>query len=185
VALTATLYRLDLSLSDVDRAVYEELDVRAALHPSETVERLALRLLAYALYYEAGIRFSAGGVSAGDEPPLAVRDPNGRIASWIEVGNAPLERLRRAARLSERVTLLTTREVAPLRAEAAASPSNADARVGLDYVAPSFIAALGSSIATAPRGGHWQLTRADGSLYVDAGGTAHNTPLSRSSLASG
>ena len=86
MALTATIYNFDIALSDVDRGVYETLSVRAALHPSESLEYLASRVLAYCLEYEEGIAFSAGGVSDGDLPPLQVPAPGGGIKTWIEVG---------------------------------------------------------------------------------------------------
>ena len=61
MALTATVYHLPVQLSDVDRGVYESLDLRLARHPSETMRYLLTRLLAYCLCYEDGIAFSKGG----------------------------------------------------------------------------------------------------------------------------
>src|SRR6185369_5785013 len=74
LAPNATLYHVKLTLSDVDRGVYEPLDLRLARHPSESLRYLVTRLLAYALSYEEGIAFSKGGVSSTDEPPVVVRD---------------------------------------------------------------------------------------------------------------
>ena len=68
MALGATIYRVEIALSDVDRGLYESLDLRLAQHPSESLRYLVTRMLAYALSYEEGIRFSKGGLSSTDEP---------------------------------------------------------------------------------------------------------------------
>ncbi len=73
MALTSTVYNLDIALSDVDRGVYETLALRVALHPSESLEYMLTRVLAYCLEYTEGITFSRGGVSDPDEPPCACR----------------------------------------------------------------------------------------------------------------
>jgi len=110
MALTATVYQLGVELSDTDRGVYETLALRAACHPSESADFLATRLLAYCLEYEEGIGFSGGGVSEGDEPAIAVRDPAGRIRAWIEVGWPDAARLHKAAKAAERVAVYSVKE---------------------------------------------------------------------------
>jgi uncharacterized protein YaeQ len=110
MALTATVYQLGVELSDTDRGVYETLALRAACHPSESADFLATRLLAYCLEYEDGIGFSGGGVSEGDEPAIAVRDPGGRIRAWIEVGWPDAARLHKAAKAADRVAVYTVKE---------------------------------------------------------------------------
>ena len=70
MALGATIYRFQVTLSDVDNGVYESLDVRLARHPSENVRSMLTRLFAYCLSYEEGIAFSKGGLSSADEAPL-------------------------------------------------------------------------------------------------------------------
>src|SRR5664279_4975194 len=72
MALTATMYTVDVALSDVDRGVYETLSIKAACHPSETEEYFATRILAYCLEYKEGIAFSKG-ISEADVPAISVR----------------------------------------------------------------------------------------------------------------
>src|SRR3954469_19332521 len=107
MALTATIYHLEVALSDVDRGVYESLDLRLARHPSETMRYMLTRTLAYCLSYEDGIAFSKGGISAADEPPIAVRDPTGILLAWIDVGSPSAERLHKASKAARRVALFT------------------------------------------------------------------------------
>ncbi|MEU1985602.1 YaeQ family protein [Nocardia sp. NPDC019395] len=116
MAIGATLHTFTLQLSDVDRGVYEELDLRLARHPSETAEFLFTRLLAYCLEYEEGIAFSDGGVSSTDEPAVLVRDLTGRLTAWIEVGAPDAERIHRGSKLTGRAAIYTHRDPAKVLA---------------------------------------------------------------------
>lgn len=110
MALTSTIYNATVELSDVDRGVYETLDLRLAMHPSESPEYLVTRLLAYCLEYTDGIEFTAG-LSNGDEPAIVVRDLTGRLLAWIEVGTPDADRLHRASKLVDHVAVYTHREL--------------------------------------------------------------------------
>jgi len=104
MAQPSTIYRAGIQLSDIDRGLYESLQVTVARHPSETEERLLARILAYALYYEPELTFTKG-VGAGDEPDLWLKGPDGRVRCWIEVGLPDAERLVKASRHSGQVVL--------------------------------------------------------------------------------
>lgn len=104
MAQPSTIYRAGIQLSDIDRGLYESLQITVARHPSETEERLLARVLAYALFYEPELAFTRG-VGAGDEPDLWLKGPDGRVRCWIEVGLPDAERLIKASRHSEQVVL--------------------------------------------------------------------------------
>jgi uncharacterized protein YaeQ len=106
MALSATIYNLTVGLSDVDRAVYETLQLKVARHPSESAEYLVTRVLAYCLEFTEGIRFSRG-LSNPDEPVIAVRDLTGVIRAWIEVGSPDAARLHKASKAAPRVAVYT------------------------------------------------------------------------------
>ncbi|HVR40088.1 MAG TPA: YaeQ family protein [Thermoanaerobaculia bacterium] len=110
MALTSTMYTATVELSDVDRGVYETLDLRLAMHPSESAEYLTTRLLAYCLEYTEGIEFTSG-LSNGEEPAIVVRDLTGRITAWIEIGAPDADRLHRASKLAQRVVVYTHRDL--------------------------------------------------------------------------
>jgi uncharacterized protein YaeQ len=110
MALTSTIYNAAVELSDVDRGVYETLDLRVAMHPSESPEYLTTRLLAYCLEYTEGIEFTSG-LSDGGEPAIVVRDLTGRTTHWIEVGAPDADRLHRAMKLAEHVAVYTHRDL--------------------------------------------------------------------------
>ena len=113
MAQAATLYQFTIDLSDMDRGVYETLDVRVARHPSETMAYMLVRVLAYCLEYQEGITLTEG-VSSGDEPALLVRDLTGQVLAWIEVGLPDADRLHRASKRAGRVAVYTHRDVRQL-----------------------------------------------------------------------
>ncbi|GAB2802113.1 YaeQ family protein [Halomonas shantousis] len=105
MALSSTPYKVELSLTDLDRGVYENQRFTVARHPSETEERLVVRLLAHALWYAEQLAFGRG-LSEVDEPALWEKSLDGRILHWIEVGQPDAERLTWCSRRAERVSLL-------------------------------------------------------------------------------
>lgn len=113
MALTATIYQFTIELADVDRSVYEILELRVARQPSESAEYLFMRLLAYCLEYCEGIELTQG-VAAGDEPAVLVRDLTGQVTHWVEIGLPAAERLHRGARLAGRAAVYTHRDVTQL-----------------------------------------------------------------------
>jgi uncharacterized protein YaeQ len=109
VALTATIYTLEIELADADRDVYESLELRAARHPSESEEYFVTRVLAYVLEYTEGIAFSRG-ISDPDEPAITIRDLTGAITTWIEVGAPDAARLHKASKAASRVVVYTHKD---------------------------------------------------------------------------
>jgi len=108
MAQTATIYNLSIDLSDVDRGVYEQLDIRIARHPSETAEYMLVRVLAYCLEFQDGILLTEG-VASASEPAILVRDMTGQITSWIEVGLPDAAKLHRGSKLASRAAVYTHR----------------------------------------------------------------------------
>jgi uncharacterized protein YaeQ len=113
VALTATIYNVDIDLANADRGVYESLALRVARHPSESEEYLVTRILAYALEFHEGIAFSSG-LSDPDEPAISVRDLTGAIQSWIDIGIPDAARLHKASKAAPRVVVYTHKDPAQL-----------------------------------------------------------------------
>jgi uncharacterized protein YaeQ len=110
MALTATIYNLSVDLADIDRGVYEKLDICIARQPSETIEYMFMRVIAYCLEYADGIVLTEE-VAAGNEPAVLIRDPTRRVTAWIEVGMPDPERLYRGLKLAGRAAVYTHRDV--------------------------------------------------------------------------
>uniref|UniRef100_UPI001901A2EB YaeQ family protein n=1 Tax=Xanthomonas fragariae TaxID=48664 RepID=UPI001901A2EB len=85
MALTATVRRAELQISDMDRGYYANHSLTLAQHPSETDERLMVRLLAFALFADDRLEFGRG-LSNDDEPDLWRRDYTGDPDLWIDLG---------------------------------------------------------------------------------------------------
>jgi len=179
VAAQATVHRFVVQLSDVDRQVYESLDLRVARHPSETVRYLLTRTLAYLLSYEEGIAFSKGGISATDEPPVAVRDATGVLRAWIDVGAPSADRLHKASKAADRVSLFTHSDLALLRREAASRTIHKIEAIEVWRVDPALLDALEPKIE---RHTTLDVLRSDGALYVTVDGTTYDSALTRTSL---
>jgi uncharacterized protein YaeQ len=113
MALTATIYNLDVQLADTDRGVYESLSFRVAQQPSESDEHMMARVLAYCLEYTEGIGFSKG-IAEPEEPALFVRDLTGALRTWIDIGSPDAARLHKASKAAPRVVVYTHKDPAQL-----------------------------------------------------------------------
>ena len=105
MALKATIFRAELSVADIDRGYYADHALTLARHPSETDERMMVRLLAFALF--AGERLEFGrGLSSEDEPDLVQLDLTGAFERWIDVGLPDERDVRKACGRARAVDVL-------------------------------------------------------------------------------
>ncbi len=105
MALKATIHKAELQLADMDRNHYADLALTIARHPSETDERMMLRVLLYALYAQPGMALTKGLFDV-DEPDLWVKDLTGAIKLWIDIGQPDESRLRKACGRAEQVVVV-------------------------------------------------------------------------------
>ncbi|WP_116366849.1 YaeQ family protein [Parahaliea mediterranea] len=106
MALKPTIYKVQLNLADSDRHHYEDFSLTLARHPSETLERLASRVLAFGLYAAPNLAFTKG-LSTTDEPDLWQHSDCGDIEHWIELGQPEPARLRKASGVARRVSVVS------------------------------------------------------------------------------
>lgn len=104
MALKATIYKADLSIADMDRNYYHEHQLTIARHPSETDERVMIRVLAFALHADPALAFTKDLFDV-DEPAMWLKDLTGAIDLWIEVGQPDEKRVLKAAGRSEKVVV--------------------------------------------------------------------------------
>lgn len=105
MAVKATICKLELQISDIDRHYYASHSLTLAQHPSETEQRLMLRMLAFALHADERLEFGRG-LSSDDEPDLWRRSLTGEIEQWIELGQPDEARLRKASGRAREVIVL-------------------------------------------------------------------------------
>lgn len=95
MALGATIFKAAIQISDMDRGYYHEHAFTVARHPSETDERMMVRLVAYCLHASEALAFGKG-LSTDDEPDIWAKDLTGAIRTWIDVGLPDEKRMRKA-----------------------------------------------------------------------------------------
>jgi len=104
VAIKPTIYKLKISLSDLNRNYYDTLNLTLALHPSETIERMMVRVMAYCINAEEKLVF-AKGMNSDDEPDIWARTMDDQISLWIDVGEPAVERIKKASRLAQKLKI--------------------------------------------------------------------------------
>ncbi len=105
MALKSTIFKCELSVADIDRGYYADHALTLARHPSETDERMMVRLLAFALHAHDSLEFGRG-LSAEGEPDLSRPDLTGAIELWIDVGLPDEREVRKACGRSREVEVL-------------------------------------------------------------------------------
>ena len=106
MALKASIFKIELSIADMDRHVYEDFSLTLARHPSENDARMMVRLLAFMRYADAALTFGKG-LSTDEEPDLWHKDMTGAVHLWILVGQPDERWLRKASGRSEQVVVFS------------------------------------------------------------------------------
>lgn len=112
MAAKPTIYRMGIALTDMDRDHYASLNLTVAQHPSETIERMMVRVLAYCFNAQEGLELGKG-LSDTDEPALWVHSLDGSLRLWIEVGEPSVSRVKKAVRVAPRVKVYCFNSKAP------------------------------------------------------------------------
>jgi uncharacterized protein YaeQ len=102
MALKPKIYKARITLSDIDRDYYDTLNLTIAQHPSETLERMMVRVLAFCINAREHLTFTKG-LCAVEEPDIWARTLDDQISLWIDVGEPAVERIKKATRLSAAV----------------------------------------------------------------------------------
>jgi uncharacterized protein YaeQ len=166
MALTATIYNLEVQLADTDRGVYEALAFKVAQQPSESDEHMMARVLAYCLEYTEGIAFSKG-IAEPEEPALSVRDLTGALRAWIDIGSPDAARLHRASKASPRVAVYTHKDPAQLVRALDGERIHRSDQLELYALDRPLVAAL---VARRDRRTRFDLTVTERHLYVSLNG---------------
>jgi uncharacterized protein YaeQ len=166
VSPKSTVYHFSIDLSDTDRGVYEAFKVPAALHPSESLEFMMARVVAFTLEYGEGISFSAG-IGATEDPAIAIKGLDGSFQAWIDVGAPNADRLHRAAKVAQRVAVYCHRSADVVYQQLAQAPIFR----GEDVVFYSFDEGFISSLVSVlDRRNEMIVSRSDGMVYVQCNG---------------
>jgi uncharacterized protein YaeQ len=170
MALKATIHKAQLNIADMDRQVYGEHQLTIARHPSETDERMLMRVLAFALHVPAddhgGALELAKSLWDPDEPDLWQRSLTGEVLQWIEVGQPDDRRLMKASSRAERVHVYSFAVSTPVWWAALQGKLTRAPKVAVWQVEAEQSQALAALVA---RTLQWQVTVQDGTVWVNDG----------------
>ena len=173
MALGATIHTFDIDLSDVDRGVYQTLNLRVAQHPSESADYLVTRVLAFCLEHVEGIEFSKG-LSDPDEPAVLVRDLTGQLQAWIEVGLPTADRLHRASKAAPRVVVYAHKDAVQWARGIADAKIHRAEQLEVHAFDRDWIAQVAARLE---RRMQWSLARSDSEIYLSLGDMTLQTVL--------
>ncbi len=173
---TPSLYRFRIELSNVDQGIYQGLDFRLVLHPSETHAFLLTRMLAYALNAEEGLEFSPAGLSDPEIPAISKADPRGGLSLWIEIGNPSARRIHKATKAARRVMIYTYKNPEPLLSEIRGGNVFQPERIEVFALGEEFLSELESYLE---RDNSWSVLLSDGMLTVGIDGETVQGDLRR------
>lgn len=182
MALPATIQRFNLELADVDRGVYESVELRTAQHPSESEVYLATRVIAYLLHYQDEASMSKSGLSDPDEPPLSVRNLTGEMTHWIDLGLPSAERLHKATKRAERVIVYCHKAASVYLDQLARAQIYRAQEIEFYTLPPEFVNEVANRIT---RNNTWSVVRTEGELYITVGSETSQGVLSRHVIGEG
>ena len=163
MAHPSTLYRFRIDLTDIDRGVYDRLDFRIAMHPSESEAFLMTRVLAYALNSQVDLQFSKEGLGAPEDPSLSVINPDGAYTLWIEIGNPSSKKLHKATKSSAKVKIYTYKNPELLIQELYAAKIYQPERLELFSFSEELLTSLAKGLS---RDNAWNLIHQEGTLMI-------------------
>lgn len=102
MALKPTIYKFNISLSDLNRDYYDTVHLTVAQHPSESHERMMARVLAFCLNAQEALTFTKG-LSEPDVPDIWLRTLDDQLALWIDIGEPAVDRIKKATRIAKEV----------------------------------------------------------------------------------
>lgn len=172
MARPSLMRRFDISISDVDRNHFDTIELRLAQHPSETESFLATRILIYALHQQENLSFSRAGLGDPSEPPLFIRSLNGDLLHWFDIGCPSLDRLNKAAKTAQRVTIYAYRAVNRLLETVQKLDYDRQKSVDCLQLDAELLSQLGASIR---RTNEWSIVRTDGDVFIESNGENFQT----------
>jgi len=175
MAIGSKVLRMQINVSDVDRGVYETLELKVAQHASESAPYLVARVLAYALEYTDGIAFTQG-LAAADEPAVWVRDLTGQLLTWIDVGQPNASRLHKASKAAEQVAVYCPKQPGAWLSALAKERVHCTDRIALISLDRSTVGAIAESL---DRRNAWELSRIEDMVYLESGDHAWELAVER------
>ncbi len=173
---STTLYRFQINFSDIDRGIYKTLDLRLAMHPSESRPYLMTRLLAFVLNEREYLEFSGEGLGDPDAPALCAKTPGGDILLWIEIGNPSARKLHKATKAARQVKVYTYKDPQALVKEIRENKVFHAEQIEIFALNAPFLEKLANQLE---RKNSWDILVQDGTLNVSIGDRAEVSEMTQ------
>jgi len=105
MALKPTIYKINVNRSDLNNDIYDTLTLTVAKHPSETMERMMARVVAFCLHSQEEFLAFTKGLSNVDDPDIWAKSLSDEFLLWIDMGEPAFERIKKASRLANSVNI--------------------------------------------------------------------------------
>ena len=161
-----TLYKFQIELADIHRAVYRTLEFRTGRHPSESMPYFLTRVLAYVLNYEEDLSFAPTGLHDPDAAAIGVPDHSGGFRTLIEIGNPSARKLHKATKAAQTVKVYTYKSPKSLLEEIVSEKVHRGSEVEIFSLSPSFLAELELLLKTNNR---WDIVYNEETVSVQVG----------------
>jgi uncharacterized protein YaeQ len=176
LAPPTTLYRFLLNFSDIDLGVYKTLDLRLAMHPSESQAYLMSRLLAFVFNEQEYLEFSGEGLGDPDAPALSAKTPGGDILLWIEIGNPSARKLHKATKAARKVKVYTYKDPTLLMKDIHENKVFHAEHIEIVAFDAAFLERLAARL---DRKNNWDILIQDGLLQVTVGEATESSEIRR------
>ena len=163
---TTTLYKFQIELSDIPRAIYQTLDFRVAQHPSESMPYLLTRVLAYILNYQEGLTFAPAGLHDPDAAAMHISELNGGLSTLIEIGSPSARKLHKATKSAKTVKVYTYKNPLSLMEEIKAEKVHRASEIELYSLSASFLTEIEPLLK---RDNRWGILINDGTITIQSG----------------
>jgi uncharacterized protein YaeQ len=177
--MNTTLYKFQIELSDIPRAVYQTLEFRVAQHPSESVPYLLTRILAYVLNTEEGLVFAPTGLHDPDAAAMNIPETNGGFKTLIEIGSPSARKLHKATKTARFVKVYTYKNPQTLMDEIRTEKVHRGNEIEVFSLSPSFLSEIEPFLK---RDNRWGILFDDGTLTVQIGEVSISGELSSHQL---
>ncbi|MES2526627.1 MAG: YaeQ family protein [Bdellovibrionota bacterium] len=164
--MTTTLYRFQIELSDIERAVYETLDFRVAQHPSEGIHYMLTRVLAFAMNSAEDLAFAPTGLHDPDAAAISIPETNGGFRLLIEIGSPSAKKLHKATKLSKAVKVYTYKNPDLMMRELREEKIHRAEEIEFFSVSTTF---LDEIVPLLKKDNRWNLVFNEGTITIQAG----------------
>lgn len=164
-----TLFKFHIEVSDITRSLYQTVEFRTALHPSESMPYFLTRILAFVLNFEEDLVFAPSGLHDPDAAAINIPDPSGGFKTLIEIGSPSARKLHKATKTAKTIKVYTYKSPLNLIEEIRTEKVHRGQEIEIYSLAPSFLTELEPFLKNNNK---WAILYNDGTISIQIGDDA-------------